>query len=54
MIREGKISQIDSIIQTGTAVGVQTMDQHLMQLINEEKISKKAACEKAINKTLFG
>lgn len=54
MIREGKITQIDSIIQTGTAVGMQSMDQHLMQLINEEKISKEAAYEKAINKTLFG
>ena len=53
IIREGKISQIDSIIQTGTAVGMQTMDQHLMQLINAEKISKEAAYEKAINKTLF-
>jgi twitching motility protein PilT len=54
MIREGKITQIDSIIQTGTAVGMQTMDQHLMHLIKEEKISKEAAYEKAINKTLFG
>jgi twitching motility protein PilT len=53
MVREGKISQIDSIIQTGTAVGMQSMDQHLMQLIQDEMISKEAAYEKASDKKLF-
>lgn len=53
MIREGKITQIDSVIQTGTAVGMQSMDQHLMQLIEKEIISREAAYEKAINKKLF-
>lgn len=53
MIREGKISQIGSLIQTGTSVGMQTMDQHLTQLIAENKITKEAAYEKAINKALF-
>jgi len=37
MIREGKITQISSLIQTGTGVGMQTMDQHLMQLVDEDK-----------------
>ncbi len=32
-IREGKISLINSIIQTGSASGMQSMDQHLLQLI---------------------
>jgi len=53
MIREGKISQIASIIQTGTSIGMQTMDQHLKQLIAEGKISKEAAYEKAIDKSQF-
>lgn len=53
MIRDGKISQIGSIIQTGTSVGMQSMDQHLMQLVKEEKITGAAAREKAIDKTLF-
>ena len=53
MIREGKITQIESLIQTGTKSGMQTMDQHLMQLVQEEKISRQAAYEKAINKSLF-
>ncbi len=53
MIREGKISQIGSLIQTGTGEGMQSMDQHLMKLINEGKITKEAAYEKAIDKKLF-
>jgi twitching motility protein PilT len=53
MIREGKISQVGSIIQTGTAQGMQTMDQHLKQLIQENSITKEAAYEKAIDKKLF-
>jgi twitching motility protein PilT len=53
MIREGKITQIESLIQTGTKAGMQTMDQHLMQLVQEKKISRQAAYEKAINKSLF-
>lgn len=53
MIREGKISQISSIIQTGTAEGMQTMDQHLMQYVKEGRIAREAAYEKAIDKNLF-
>ena len=53
MIREGKVSQINSIIQTGTSVGMQSMDQHLKQLIDKDKITREAAHEKAIDKNLF-
>lgn len=53
MIREGKISQIGSFIQTGTSIGMQTMDQHLKQLIAEGKITREAAYEKAIDKSQF-
>ncbi len=53
LIRGGKISQINSLIQTGTSVGMQTMDQHLMQLIKEKKITGESAYEKAIDKSLF-
>ncbi|SPF51583.1 transporter [Syntrophobacter sp. SbD1] len=53
MIREGKISQISSFIQTGTSIGMQTMDQHLKQLIAEGKITREAAYEKANDKSLF-
>ncbi len=53
MIREGKISQISSIMQTGTASGMQSMDAHLARLVRESKITKPAAYEKAIDKSLF-
>ncbi|CAK8713979.1 MAG: pilus retraction ATPase PilT [Candidatus Electronema aureum] len=53
IIREGKINQIESMIQTGTSQGMQTMDQCLQRLIDEGKITVEAAREKAINKGLF-
>lgn len=53
MIREGKITQIQSLIQMGTSMGMQTMDQHLKQLIDEDKITPEAAYEKAIDKNVF-
>jgi len=53
LIREGKISQVNSLIQMGTKSGMQTMDQHLMALIKEDKITREAAYEKAQDKKLF-
>jgi twitching motility protein PilT len=53
LIRSAKITQINSLIQTGTGQGMQTMDQHLMELINKKVITSEAAYEKAIDKSLF-
>ena len=53
MIREAKFSQIASLIQTGSTSGMQSMDQHLQHLIEEGKITREAAYEKAIDKNLF-
>ena len=53
IIREGKIAQISSLIQTGSTRGMQSMDQHLAQLIKDKRISREAAYEKAIDKKLF-
>lgn len=53
LIRSGKISQINSMIQTGSGQGMQTMDQHLMELISKKVISRQSAYEKAIDKNLF-
>ena len=53
MIREGKSTQIPSLIQGGTAIGMQTMDSALMKLIKEERITPEAAYEKAIDKGVF-
>lgn len=53
IIREGKINQIESMIQTGTSQGMQTIDQCLQKMIDDDKITVAAAREKAINKNLF-
>jgi len=53
IIREGKINQIESMIQTGTTQGMQTMDQCLQKMIDDGKITVEAAREKAINKSIF-
>ena len=53
LIREGKISQIPSLIQIGTAEGMQTLDQALMKSVKEKKITMEAAYEKAQDKSLF-
>ena len=43
LIREGKTHQIYSVMQTGSAVGMQTMDTALVSLIRQGKISQKLA-----------
>ncbi len=53
LIREGKIAMINSMIQTGTGLGMQTMDQALMKYVQEGKITPLAAYEKAIDKEVF-
>ena len=53
IIREGKISQISSLIQTGKSEGMLSMDEHIMQLLEEGKITPETAYEKAIEKSLF-
>ena len=53
MIREGKVSQIPSLIQGGLSEGMQTMDYALLKLIKEDRISPESAYEKASDKNLF-
>ncbi|NLW05265.1 MAG: type IV pilus twitching motility protein PilT [Pseudomonadaceae bacterium] len=47
LIREDKIAQMYSAIQTGAVHGMQTMDQSLKQLITKGLITKETAREKA-------
>ncbi|MBF0282426.1 MAG: type IV pilus twitching motility protein PilT [Zetaproteobacteria bacterium] len=53
LIRENKIPQMVSTIQTSKREGMQTLDSNLQQLINAGKITREAAREKAQNKALF-
>ncbi len=50
LIREGKIAQMYSSIQTGQAAGMQTLDQCLNDLVTKGHISKEEARYKAQNK----
>ena len=53
LIREDKVAQMYSSIQTGQAQGMVTLDQHLAQLVGENLITRQTAREVAMNKTLF-
>jgi twitching motility protein PilT len=53
MIREGKTSQITSLIQTGVREGMIHMDGSIRKLYDEKKISARAAYDKAIDKEEF-
>ena len=54
LIREDKVAQMYSSIQTGTATGMITMDQYLQDLLARGLISKHDARSKAVNKESFG
>ena len=47
LIREDKIAQMYSAIQTGAAHGMQSMDQHLQRLVQQKSITREVAREKA-------
>jgi twitching motility protein PilT len=50
LIREGKVAQMYSSIQTGTQYGMQTLDQNLIDLVRKRIISPEEARSKAANK----
>ncbi|PKO53753.1 MAG: twitching motility protein PilT [Betaproteobacteria bacterium HGW-Betaproteobacteria-2] len=54
LIRENKIAQMYSAIQTGQNVGMQTLDQNLKELVQRNVISLAEAKSKAANKESFG
>jgi twitching motility protein PilT len=53
LIREGKIAQMYSAIQTGQSSGMQTLDQNLQDLLAKGLISKEEARFRASNKADF-
>ena len=53
LIREGKVAQMYSAIQTGAQLGMQTLDQNLMDLVKRNVVSKEEARNKAANKDNF-
>ena len=53
LIREGKIAQMYSAIQTGHGVGMQTLDQCLQDLLAKGLVNREEARYKAQNKEAF-
>lgn len=53
LIRENKVAQMYSAIQTGQAQGMQTLDQALKTLVDGGKVARLDAKEKAVNKEAF-
>ncbi len=53
LIREGKIAQMYSAIQTGQSAGMQTLDQCLQELLRKGVISREEARFRATNKESF-
>jgi twitching motility protein PilT len=53
LIREAKVAQMYSAIQTGQSVGMQTLDQNLTELVKRNVVSIDEARSKAANKDNF-
>ena len=53
LIRDGKVFQIPSMMQMGKSIGMQTMDDSILALLQQEKISEEEARLNANNKNLF-
>lgn len=53
LIREDKIAQMYSAIQTGSAQGMQTLDQNLRHLVDKKLITLEDARIRAVNKEAF-
>ena len=53
LIRQGKLDQLENVIQAGGAFGMRTMDSAIQQLLDSRQITGKEAYKKGINKTRF-
>lgn len=53
LIREGKIAQMYSSIQTGQGEGMQTLDQCLLEMVKRGQISRQDARYRAVQKENF-
>jgi twitching motility protein PilT len=53
LIRQGRLDQLETAMQSGGAVGMQTMDSALMDLVERRFVSGKEAYQQASNKTKF-
>ena len=53
LIREAKVAQMYSAIQTGRNDGMQTLDQNMKELVDKGLVTAQNAAAKAVNKNMF-
>ncbi len=53
LIRQGKLDQLETSMQSGGASGMQTMDSALLQLVESQQVAAKEAYQQANNKSRF-
>lgn len=53
MVRENKVHQLPSAIQTGARDGMQSLDQHLKTLVKLRRISREEAVNRAVERDAF-
>ncbi|MFM2287217.1 MAG: hypothetical protein RL684_360 [Pseudomonadota bacterium] len=53
LIRQGKLDQIETVMQSGGALGMRTMDMAIQQLFDSGQVSGGEAFRKAMNKAKF-
>jgi twitching motility protein PilT len=53
LIREAKVAQMYSAIQTGRRDGMQTLDQNLKEQVEKGLVTSAMAMQKAVNKEMF-
>ena len=53
LIRQGKLDQLETVMQSGAQAGMRTMDSAIEQLLKERQVSGKEAYTKGINKAKY-
>ncbi len=53
LIREGKIHQIPSAMQTGVKLGMQTLDMALIELVRRNMVTAEEAQSRTLTPNLF-
>ncbi len=53
LIRQGKLDQLETAMQSGGNIGMQTMDSALMDLVERAFVSGREAYQQANNKSMF-
>jgi twitching motility protein PilT len=53
LIRQGKLDQLENVMQSGGQFGMRPMDTAIQQLLDSRQITGKEAYKKGINKVKF-